>query len=59
MTVLQPWLADCKKKGYQAVELDNLDSWTRSHGLPAAADAVAMAGQLVTVAHELGLIVGR
>jgi glycosyl hydrolase family 114 len=59
MTVLQPWLADCKKKGYQAVELDNLDSWTRSHGLLAEADAVAMAKQIVTAAHALGLAVGQ
>ena len=29
----RPWIDVCARKGFQAVEADNLDSWTRSHGL--------------------------
>lgn len=45
----------CADKGFQAVELDNLDSWTRSKGALDQADAVAFAKLLVTAAHDKGL----
>lgn len=52
----------CKDKGYEAVEFDNLDSWTRFDGTPLAdqvpfgrAEAVAFATILSQQAHELGL----
>jgi hypothetical protein len=48
-------LARCAAAGFDAVELDNLDSWTRSDGRLTQADAVALAGLLVDAAHGLGL----
>ncbi|MDY0892185.1 endo alpha-1,4 polygalactosaminidase [Frigoribacterium sp. CFBP9030] len=45
----------CADAGYQAVEFDNLDSWTRSDGAFDEDDAVAYATLLVAEAHEVGL----
>ncbi|HET9658624.1 MAG TPA: endo alpha-1,4 polygalactosaminidase, partial [Kineosporiaceae bacterium] len=56
---LQEWLADCAREGYQAVEPDNLDSWTRSGGLLRAEDNLAVAARLVSAAHSLGLAVAQ
>ena len=56
----------CASKGYQAVEYDNLDSWTRFDGTPLAdrvpfgkREALAYARLLAGRAHELGLAVGQ
>ncbi|MFZ7087306.1 endo alpha-1,4 polygalactosaminidase [Curtobacterium sp. RRHDQ10] len=57
--VLRPTLERCSERGFQAVEFDNLDSWTRSHGLLDRADAVAMASVFVDDAHRLGMAVGQ
>jgi hypothetical protein len=49
----------CKKKGFQAVEFDNLDSYTRSqHAFTLSADA-AEAKLLVARAHADGLAAGQ
>lgn len=45
----------CAKSGFQAVEFDNLDSWTRSDGALTEADAVAFAVLLVDTTHGEGL----
>nr|WP_208388009.1 endo alpha-1,4 polygalactosaminidase [Microbacterium halimionae] len=45
----------CADSGFQAVEFDNLDSWTRSEGALTEADAVAFATVLVDTAHDQGL----
>lgn len=45
----------CAESGYQAVEFDNLDSWTRSDGAFDEDDAVAFATLLVARAHAAGL----
>ncbi|WP_448630723.1 endo alpha-1,4 polygalactosaminidase [Cellulomonas soli] len=45
----------CADAGFDAVELDNLDSWTRSDGRLTQDDAVALATELVRAAHRLGL----
>ena len=49
------WTERCADDGYDAVEYDNLDSFTRSHGLLDAADARRFAGRLVRRAHGEGL----
>ena len=54
-TILRPWVHGCAKHGYDAVEYDNLDSFTRSHGLIKRRQAVAYARLLVHVAHAAGL----
>lgn len=59
MTVVGGWIDECAAKGFQAVEPDNLDTWTRSRGLLTRAHAEAMAGLLVSYAHGKGLAVGQ
>jgi hypothetical protein len=53
---------ECADKGFQAVEFDNLDSWTRFQDSPVASqppfgrtEAVAYAALLVADAHAAGL----
>ena len=59
---VKPMTQACAEKGFQAVEFDNLDSWTRFQDSPVAAqppfgraEAVAYAALLVADAHALGL----
>lgn len=49
------WIAGCARSGYDAVELDNLDSWSRSRRLLSRSDNVALARLLVGRAHRAGL----
>lgn len=55
------WIAGCARKGFQAVEPDNLDSWTRAgvHRALTGADNLAYARLLVRRAHALGLAVAQ
>jgi hypothetical protein len=57
--VLDSWMDSCKRAGYQAVEPDNLDSFTRSRGLLTSAEAVAYAQLLVAHAHWAGLAIAQ
>ena len=59
---VKPMIETCADKGFEAVELDNLDSWTRFEGTPreddvpfGRAEAVAYAALLVAETHRLGL----
>jgi Glycoside-hydrolase family GH114 len=49
----------CAAKGFDAVEFDNLDSYSRSGGALTVADNMAFAGALATAAHRVGLVVGQ
>lgn len=49
----------CAARGFAAVELDNLDSWTRSGGRLDEDGAVDLAARLVAVAHDAGLAAGQ
>lgn len=53
------WTAGCADDGFEAVEFDNLDSFTRSRGLLERADAIAFARLLVRRGHRAGLAVGQ
>jgi hypothetical protein len=53
------WIAGCARSGYKAVEIDNLDSWTRSRGRLTRAGNLAYARLLVDAAHRRGLAVGQ
>ena len=53
------WIDGCRASGYDAVELDNLDSWSRSHGLLRARHNKALARILVARAHRDGLAVAQ
>ena len=53
------WIAGCKDDGFDAVEPDNLDSWTRSRKLMDKDDAFAYASLLIDRAHSEGLPIGQ
>jgi len=53
------WLRGCARDGFAAVELDNLDSFTRSDGLVTRRQALRFATLLVRAAHEHGLAAGQ
>lgn len=56
---LRPVIEHCADAGFDAVEFDNLDSYTRSGGAFDLEDAVATAISLVGVAHAEGLAAGQ
>jgi hypothetical protein len=63
---LEPMVATCAAKGFEAVEFDNLDSWTRFQDTPMADqvpfdedDAIAFAELLAAMAHAHGLAAGQ
>lgn len=53
------WTARCADDGYDAVEYDNLDSFSRSHRLVRRRHAIAFARLLVDRAHGAGLPAGQ
>ncbi|MBF4514114.1 endo alpha-1,4 polygalactosaminidase [Plantibacter sp. VKM Ac-2885] len=57
--IVRSWIDDCAKSGYAAVEIDNLDSYTRSQGLLSADDNLALAREYATVAHASGLAIAQ
>lgn len=57
--LLLPQITGCASDGFDAVEIDNLDSYTRSTGLLTADDNVALATLLVHGAHSAGLAIGQ
>lgn len=56
---LRPTIQACADKGFDAVEFDNLDSYTRSQGRLDIEDALAFAQLLVTAATTAGLPAGQ
>jgi hypothetical protein len=57
--IVRTWTRTCAAQGFDAVEYDNLDSFTRSHGLIKRSQAIAYARLLVRIAHAQGLSVGQ
>ncbi|MGN8049307.1 endo alpha-1,4 polygalactosaminidase [Curtobacterium sp. 22159] len=57
--VLTTSIARCADRGFDAVEFDNLDSWTRSHGALTRAGNLALAAAFVRAGHDHGLAVGQ
>ncbi|MBV6696793.1 endo alpha-1,4 polygalactosaminidase [Kitasatospora aureofaciens] len=53
------WIDECAAKGYNAVEPDNYDSYTRSAGLLTAADVEALETVIAAHAHEKKLAIGQ
>lgn len=53
--VISQDLERCSRAGFDAVELDNLDSYLRSGGRISPADNAALAGLLARRAHSLGM----
>lgn len=54
-----PTIRACAAKGFEAVEIDNLDSWTRSHGAFGIRAAIAMARSYARLAHSLGMAIAQ
>ncbi|QJU52266.1 endo alpha-1,4 polygalactosaminidase [Herbiconiux sp. KACC 21604] len=52
-------IAGCAAAGFDAVEFDNLDSYTRAKGAFGLEAAVTFATSLAAYAHEVGLAVGQ
>ena len=53
------WIDGCRRAGFQAIEPDNLDSYTRSRGALTAADAKAFARLLTARAHAAGMAIAQ
>lgn len=60
-TIVNGWIDDCQSKGFQAVEPDNLDSWTRTgvNGKLTKANAIAYATLLASRAHADSLAIAQ
>lgn len=54
-----PWIDGCADAGFDAVEFDNLDSYTRSEGSLTLEDNLALATLFVDTAHAAGLAAGQ
>lgn len=59
LALVLPAIRSCAKKGFDAVEFDNLDSYSRSGGRLDIEDALAFAALLVDEAGKLGLPAGQ
>ncbi len=53
--IIGGWVQGCADDGYEAVEYDNLDSFSRSRGLLKPRHTKHYARRLVSVAHDAGL----
>lgn len=56
--VVRRWITGCRDAGFDAVEIDNLDTFTRTSLLTKAGN-LALAQQFVRDAHAVGLAIGQ
>ena len=59
LTIVGGWIDGCAADGFQAIEPDNLDSWTRSKKLLTADDNIAFATLLAQRAHADNLAIAQ
>lgn len=57
--VVGGWIRQCGDDGFDAVEIDNLDTFSRSRGLLSEDDAVAFVKALADIAHDAGLAIAQ
>ena len=57
--IVGDWIAQCGADGFAAVEIDNLDSYSRSQGLLTEDNAVAFMKLLSDAAHAEGLAIAQ
>lgn len=57
--IVTGWIDQCARDGYQAIEADNLDTYSRSADALSIADNLAYASLLIEHAHGLGLAFGQ
>lgn len=53
------WIDGCDRKGFQAVEPDNLDAWTRSRRLTTKRQTIGYAKRLVRHTHRRGMAIAQ
>ncbi|MFE7357854.1 endo alpha-1,4 polygalactosaminidase [Streptomyces sp. NPDC057543] len=58
-TKVNQWIDGCANKGFNAIEPDNYDSYTRSQGLLTAGNAKAFVTLLSSHAHSRNLAIGQ
>ena len=59
LTVIGAWIDGCAASGFDAVEIDNLDSYSRSTGLLTRDQAVLMIALFADRAHARGLAIAQ
>jgi hypothetical protein len=59
LAVVGGWIDQCAADGYDAIEADNLDTYSRSDGALNIEDNLAFAAALIERAHNLGLAFGQ
>lgn len=57
--IIEPWLKGCAASGFKGVDLDNLDSYSRSGGRLTADQAIAFAKLLTDRGHAANLAMGQ
>lgn len=57
--IVNSWVDDCARKGFNAVEFDNLDSYSRSQHKLTLGNNSVFAKTITAHAHSLGLAVGQ
>ncbi|MCW2559696.1 MAG: hypothetical protein JWP55_3660 [Mycobacterium sp.] len=57
--IVKPWIDGCKSAGFDAVEIDNLDSHTRAGDALTVDDNIAMATVFAKQAHDAGLAIAQ
>jgi hypothetical protein len=57
--IIGGWMTGCARAGFNAVEPDNLDSWSRSQHALSVHDNLAFAARLIKRAHSLGLAIAQ
>lgn len=57
--IVGPWIDQCARDGFNAIEPDNLDSWTRSRKVLRKQHNAAFATLLVQRAHAAGLAIAQ
>jgi hypothetical protein len=59
LAIIGGWIDGCRNAGFQGLEPDNLDSWTRSKKLLTQQDDIAFAILLAQRAHQDGLAIAQ
>ncbi|WP_085368698.1 endo alpha-1,4 polygalactosaminidase [Leifsonia sp. NCR5] len=57
--IVGTWIRGCADSGFSAVEIDNLDSYTRSDGALSVKDNLALAADYARIAHDAGLAIAQ
>ncbi|MCS6798549.1 MAG: endo alpha-1,4 polygalactosaminidase [Myxococcota bacterium] len=58
-SIVGGWIRQCAEDGYDAVEIDNLDIYSRSRGLVSEDDVVATMALYAEAAHAVGLAIAQ